>query len=93
MGYRQDRLIARRAPDLTRLTPEEKELVDQVIQALKGRNAAELSAASHQEMGWRMVDFGETIPIESAYLARSTIITPEMSEHARELAVRHGLAH
>jgi DNA replication initiation complex subunit (GINS family) len=93
MGYRQDRLVVVTAPELALLTPEEKQLVDQVVNALRGKNAAELSAESHDEMGWRMVDFGETIPLETAYLAKTTPVTPQMREHARELAARHGLAH
>jgi hypothetical protein len=91
MRYRQVRLVARREPNLALISAEEKELVDQVIDALKGKNAAELNAESHEEMGWWMVDFGDTIPIESAYLAKSSPITPTIRDHARDLAARHGL--
>jgi hypothetical protein len=91
MGYRQVRLVVTREPNLGLISAEEKELVDQVIVALRGRNALELSAESHEEMGWRMVDFGDTIPIESAYLAKTSPITPTIRDHARELAARHGL--
>jgi len=93
IGYRQVRLMARREPNLGLIPAEEKELVDQVIDALKGKNAAELSAESHEETGWWMVDFGDTIPIESAYLAKSSPITPTIANHARDLAARHGLTH
>jgi hypothetical protein len=91
MGYSQDRLIVQGQPDFSRLSSEEKQLIDQVIGAIKGKNAAELSDASHQEMGWRMVAFYETIPFESAYLPKEVSVTPKMREHARELAARHGL--
>lgn len=92
MGYRQDRLVVIREPHLTLVSSEEKQLVDEVLEALRGKNAAQLSTESHEEMGWQMVEFGETIPLESAYLATTTPITPKMREHARELAARHGLA-
>ena len=32
------------------------------------------------------------IPLETAYLAKTTPVTPKIREHARELAARHGLA-
>ncbi len=92
LGYRQDRLVVICEPHLTLVSPEEKQLIDQVIEALRGKNPAERSTESHEEMGWQMVDFGETIPLESAYLAKTTPITPKIHEHARELAARYGLA-
>lgn len=90
MGYRQDRLLVAKEPTLRLISAEEKELVDQVLAALRGKNGAEVSAESHEEMGWRMVDFGETIPMETAYLAKRPSITPKMREHARMLAAKHG---
>jgi hypothetical protein len=57
-----DRLVVIREPVLVLASSEEKELVDQVLRGLSGKGAAELSAESHDEMGWRMVDCGETIP-------------------------------
>ena len=82
MGYRQDRLMVANEPALSLVSAEEKELVDQVLAALKGKNGAELSAESHQEVGWRMVNIGETIPLETAYLAKTTSVTPRMRDHA-----------
>jgi hypothetical protein len=89
-GFRQHRLIAKRAADLSVLSDAERDIVDQVIAAIKGKNATELSMQSHNEMGWKMVDYGETIPMSSAYLADTTPVTPQMREHARRLAQRLG---
>ena len=91
MGYRQDRLVVTGEPCITLLSEAEKEIVDQVLAALRGRTATDLSAESHEEMGWRIVDFYETIPMESAYLARSSPVTPKIRAHARQLAERLGM--
>jgi len=87
-GYRQDRLIPRRPADLSVLTAEELEIVDQVLETIRGKTAAELSAMSHDEMGWKMVDIGEDIPLSSAYLADDVVVTPAMRDRARVIAAR-----
>ncbi len=87
-GYRQDRLLPRRAADLGVLTAEEVEIVDQVLEAIRGKTATELSAMSHDEMGWKMVDVGEDIPLSSAYLADDVVVTPAMRERARAIVAR-----
>jgi len=90
-GYRQDRLVPKREPDLSVLSKEEIEIADQVIETIRGRTAAELSAESHTEMGWRIVAVGENIPMSTAYLADDVTVTPAMTEHAKRLAERLGL--
>jgi hypothetical protein len=87
-GYRQDRLIPRRPADLSVLTTDEVEIVDQVLGATRGKTATELSAMSHDEMGWKMVDIGEDIPFSSAYLADDVVVTPAIRERARAFAAR-----
>lgn len=89
-GYRQHRLIPIRPADIAVLSEEERAIVDQVVGSIRGKSASQLSAESHNEMGWKMVDYGDTIPISSAYLADETPVTPAMREHARTLAERHG---
>ena len=91
MGYPQHRLVPKRPPNMAVLSAEEQEIADQVIEAIKGKNAAQLSAQSHEEMGWKMVAFGETIPLSTAYLGEDTAVTPRMQDRARRLAERLGL--
>lgn len=86
MGRRQQRLVPNRPPDMTQLSPEETRLVDQVVSEIRGRNATELSQASHQEIGWRIVEDGETIPIETAFLADEAVVTPAIRDRAELLA-------
>ena len=87
-GYRQHRLIPKRQPDVSLFTKEELEITDQVIATIRGKTAAELSAMSHDEMGWKMVELGDDIPISSAYLADEVVVTPAMRTRARAIVDR-----
>lgn len=84
-GYAQDRLRPKRQPRLEFFTPEELETIQNVAAELRGMTAAQVSALSHEEPGWQMVEDGETIPYSSAYL-RESVITPAIRDHARKLA-------
>lgn len=86
MGYQLDRLKPKREADASRFTAEELRHVEQAIVALWGKTAVEASDLSHQEMGWRMVELGETIPYEAALLARRVEVTPAMRKRGQELA-------
>ncbi len=48
----------------------------------------EASELSHRELGWRMVEMGEDIPYEAAYLAPSAEPTEAIIRHAQTLAGR-----
>jgi uncharacterized phage-associated protein len=89
-GYAQQRLTALRDPDMSQFSEAEIEIIDQVIDLLCGKSAAELSAISHREMGWRMVEDGGDIPYESA-LIRSPRLTEDVRSHAQFLAERFHL--
>jgi hypothetical protein len=79
------RLIPRREADLSAFSDEEIKIVDQVIEALWGKTASEVSERSHEEMGWKMVDDGEEIPYSAAYLAPKFKPTEAVREHAARL--------
>lgn len=89
-GLRQHRLLPKREPDVTLLADAELEIVDQVIKTIHGRTATELSAMSHDEMGWKMVEVGDDIPMSSAYLADEVVVTPAMRARAQQLAAQLG---
>ncbi len=88
LGFAVQRLVARRSPDLSRLDASEKELLDQAIEAVRGRSGAEVSAASHREPGWQMVEDRETIPYETAFL-RPPVVTAQVTQRIAELAAEH----
>jgi hypothetical protein len=51
------------------LSSEEVAIVDEVLVALAGKTAREVSDMSHRELGWILARPGETIPYETAWLS------------------------
>lgn len=90
-GFAQQRLIPLRDPDVSAFSPDELQLVDQVVELLRGKTAAEVTAISHQEAGWRMVGDREVIPYEFA-VVRPPRLTPRIRAHAESLALQFNLA-
>lgn len=91
LGYEQHRLIAKRDPDLSTFDDEELESVNQVLEDLAHLTAAQVSALSHAEPGWRLVEVGETIPYEAALIAPEQIDTPTSRRLAAEIAQRYDI--
>jgi hypothetical protein len=91
MGYPLDRVVPLREPDISLFSPDEITTVDTVVADLWDNRAVEVSEQSHEEMGWRMVALGETIPYEAAFLAPAFKVTDSMRAHARKLATERGL--
>lgn len=67
------------------LNAEEIETVDQALAEVEGTTGTALSDLSHEEVGWRMGEEGETIPFEAAYL-RPAVVTKTIREHTARLA-------
>ena len=65
-GYTQKRTVALREPDLSMFSADEIGLVTQLIDEFWGKNAAQISDASHDFVGWRLANIGEDIPYEAA---------------------------
>lgn len=87
LGYKQNRLVATRPAKRAMFSPGELDVVDQVLAELTHYSGAQLSDLSHEDMGWRMVDDGETIPYEAAYLRRP-VATDRIRRRASELAAQ-----
>ncbi len=73
LGYPQQRLVPTCTIVTILLTADEIAVVDEVIADLRNLTARQVSDLSHEEEGWRMVAYGETIPYESAYLRRPAL--------------------
>jgi hypothetical protein len=82
------RLVPRRNFDKTLFDDDELRIVDQVIEAMWGMTARQVSDLSHDEKGWQMVEEGETIPYSSAFLSTRFQPTETMRSHAAELSKR-----
>ena len=80
------RLVPMRPPNMSKFSLDELRIVDQVVRALWGKTASEISEMSHEEMGWKMVDDGEDIPLASAFLAKRAVLTDKIRRHAEELS-------
>jgi Protein of unknown function (DUF4065) len=85
-GYPLDRLVPLRDVHTEMFEESELRMTDQIIKALWGKSASEVSRMSHEEPGWKMVDEGEDIPYSSAFLAKRVVLTNEIRGHANELA-------
>jgi Protein of unknown function (DUF4065) len=92
LGYRQHRVLPRRPADLSLFTAEELVTINKVLDDLQGLNARQVSDLSHEEAGWRLVDFGDTIPYEAALVGARQLSTPTSQRLQRETAERLGLA-
>lgn len=68
LGYVHDDLIPERQARTELFAAEELEVVDEVIATLRDMSATQVSELSHREAGWQLVEEGETIPYELAFV-------------------------
>jgi hypothetical protein len=87
-GFEQKSLVPQRDPRLEVFTEKEQALVLEIVAEHRDMTAAEISAKSHREMGWRVARLNELIPYESVFLAQRARAAD--IERARELALEHG---
>ncbi len=78
-GRLQKRPIALKDPDLTALNQNDVAILSHVVQLFRTWNAAELSEASHDGLGWRLASPGETIPLHSSLVSERPLTSAEFS--------------
>ena len=61
-GYREYRIIPRRAADLDCLSPTDRESLEAQVKRFAGFNAAGIEQYSQQEVGWLSTEDGQPIP-------------------------------
>jgi uncharacterized phage-associated protein len=93
LGYSVHRLVPNRAADTSVFSEAELATIDKVIDDLDGLTARQVSDLSHEEAGWRLVEFGDAIPYEAALLGAAQISTPTSRRLERHAASQHGLLH
>lgn len=91
LGYSVHRLVPRRVADASVFSEVELTTIDKVIDDLDGLTARQVSDLSHEEAGWRLVEFGDTIPYETALLGAAQISTPTRRRLEQNAASQHGL--
>jgi hypothetical protein len=84
-GFPKDDFISLRPPDLSRLTAEERRLIDDVADFARGRSAREISELSHNA-AWEMLAIGDRIPYFTAFYFYPVAITDEDMEWGEEMA-------
>jgi hypothetical protein len=91
-GRELHRIVPLRQPDMSGFSDSERRSVDEVIEALRGKTADEVSELSHKDMAWQLVEDGEDIPFPTAYLVREPVVTDASRRHVRELADKLGIS-
>lgn len=87
-GHRQDRIVHLRDPNLDLFAAEEIAIVDEMIDLLRHKSAAEVSEFSHKFVGWQMARMGEEIPYETLYISKRE---PSEKEKAHALTLEPSL--
>ena len=89
-NYLQERLAPLKDADLSLFEEREVQIIDEVIDQLREYNGSELSAFSHAEWGWRLMDNYEVIPYELSFLSPEPAPI-EAIEYGIRLAKEHAL--
>jgi uncharacterized phage-associated protein len=76
-GYTQHRPLALKPPSAKKFSGEEMNIIMQVITEYRGLSASQISARSHEFLGWKAVDIGEEIPYEIALVSTSDLTEEE----------------
>ena len=65
--YPQTKYLPLRQPDLSLLTANEIQLIDDVLNRLGEMNAKQISDYSHHDVPWMTTEDGQIIPYEAAF--------------------------
>jgi Protein of unknown function (DUF4065) len=68
--YTQKRIVARRDPDISWLTPDQHTLIDEVLKRHRDDDATDLSNLSHTFPGWSLASMNEVIPYHTVFISR-----------------------
>jgi hypothetical protein len=91
LGRPLHRLVPLREADLAAFSDLERQTIDDVIDQLDGLTGRQVSDLSHDEPGWQLIDFGETIPYATASLGWEQVSTPTSRRLSGEVAERYGI--
>ncbi|MDE1919602.1 MAG: DUF4065 domain-containing protein [Patescibacteria group bacterium] len=66
-AYEQKKFLPHREPDLTKLSGQELEMIDDVLRRYGNLTADQLTAISHEDTPWAVADEGEDIEYEHVF--------------------------
>ncbi len=65
--YPQTKYLPLRAPDLSKINAQEQKVIDDVLNTLSDKNAAQISDYSHNDVPWQTAEEGKIINYESVF--------------------------
>ena len=68
-NFKQQKTLALRSADIKMFSAEEISIISHVISDFRNMTASQISALSHEFLGWQAVDIGEEIPYEIALVS------------------------
>jgi uncharacterized phage-associated protein len=77
MGYPQHKTLALRPPDVSKFSAEEMRIISHVVTEYQHMSASQISALSHEFLGWQAIDIGEEIPYEIALVSTEDLTEEE----------------
>lgn len=91
LGHPTRRFVPLRDADTSVFSADELATIDDVLADLDGLTAAQVSDLIREEPAWKLRNEDETIPYESAFLAKRQIVTPTARRLAEQAMGRYGL--
>lgn len=87
-GFRQVRTLAKREPELALFSGPEVALIDETIHRFRQLSATDISEKSHDFLGWKLAELGETIPYSVALIGARKPTAREQAQgrHLRKFA-------
>lgn len=87
-GRPQETIIAKREANLDVFKPRDIALADYVLRHLRDNDAKEVSALSHEFIGWYLAGDQEDIPYETIFLGdpRKLALTEEETQYGQKLS-------
>ena len=82
--------VPRRDADVSVFSPEELEVINQVIESVRGWRGGTLSKYTHQFVGWQSVPLDETIPYETIFFGPDQRLSTDEIQFGQALAHRYG---
>lgn len=86
LGFPRKRVIALREPDPNAFTGQQVAIIERVLRHFEDMSAIAASKESHEFIGWRAVEYGETIPYEAVFGWWTRPLTEREKKVGRELS-------
>lgn len=85
-GRLQKKPVITTTPSYSRLTDEQMDLINKVIEALVCHSASEVSEQiAHQDLSWQYLKDGEEIPYETVFFRRQNPVPDETMDWAKKV--------